>query len=284
MGIVIKSKGIAAPSGAEKLYRDALVSDGTLLLQDFSNFGNLIDFDITNWATDLAKEASEELNIYNSTKLKWNPENVVKPELSAGRGYQMTSLGRRNVNPLADFGLNYGIDLGKYLADNQPNFSLTFWFHRVPSIPLGGRVMLYPTNEAAPSEHLMSINVLDGGAVNPSIAGVPGGSVLSTGSINQYTLEYRGAGQKLRRFMNGAFHSETASNAGVLKAPISGLILGNNETNANDIGCNIYRVIIEDLSLSGRSADSLVKKDWEYCQGIGEFAGRPTKRPFIDLV
>lgn len=281
MGIVIKTKGLNAPEGALKLYRDALVNEGTLFLHDYSNFGTLRNFDITDWATDLAKESALELGINNESKMRWSPDRVSKPELSEGKGYKMTNLGRVNADPLV-FGLDQGFDLGNYLFQNQPHFIMTVWYNKAGETPIGGRLMRLSTGESD-NQHMISVNVNDGGAVNPSIAGVVGGGNISQGDAQQYTLEYRGAGQRLRRFMQGSFHSESANVAQSLLEPKGNFIIGNNEVGiTRNIGINIYRILIEDLNVSGRTADEAVKDDWDYCHGSGIYTGLPTKRPFID--
>lgn len=286
MGIILKVDGEVAPVGAEVIFRDALVENGSLLLHDYSNRGTLDNFDLTKGANDLARESSLKLGIDNRAKFRYNQLVVDKPVLSAGKGFRMTWLGRRasGDNSERDFGFNLGRDLDNYLATNQPSKVLMIVWVRVDeTIPLGGLFLGASTNkQGATHNYNLRGGSLDVGEVG---LGIGGYSMQNTGSVNvmQLGVEYSGPNNKLTRWWNGTLRTNSnVLNAGEFGFPTEDFMIGSNLI-GHDSNAIIYRVLVEDLTVSGRTAEEVVVRDWDYCNGIGQFAGKPTKRPFIDL-
>ncbi|HIY74818.1 MAG TPA: hypothetical protein H9825_01030 [Candidatus Sphingobacterium stercorigallinarum] len=89
-------------------------------------------------------------------------------------------------------------------------------------------------------------------------------------------------GQYLDWYKNGVKQTNTYEPTASFGNPTSDLVLGKIDT--TDKGGIMYRWGVEDLNAAGRTLGELVQKDWEYCNGIGEYVGLPTKRPFIDTV
>src|SRR5690625_1963614 len=84
MSLVIKSLGTTAPEGAERLYRDALVTEGSLFLVDFSNRGTLDNYSLEPGAPvmDLAREAAAELGVVTTANSSFMPGH----QLTEGKG------------------------------------------------------------------------------------------------------------------------------------------------------------------------------------------------------
>lgn len=278
MALVIKVGGVEAPSGAEKLYRDALVVPGTLVAYDFSNTGTLNDFSLAQGAPlhDLARESSIPMGVDNSSTMYHKAE--VNPQLTDGKGFRGNNLGS-NPQPVEILGFNLGMGLLEYLHQNQPNTLMIVWIRQE------GAMAAQPINSMASggggTDYPIRVNLSGGTALNVTLAGGAGGPISFGGGLLQYAVEYRGNGQPLRRYINGQYEGD-GQDAFSFGEPTRELMLGQDGTTPPT--AVTYRWLMEDLDVSGRDAEDVVKQDWEYCNGIGQYAGKPTKRPFIDNV
>lgn len=285
MTLVIKTKGITAPIGAEKLYRDALVSEGSLMLQDFSNRGSLSDFSIDNGAPvyDLARDISLPLGIDNYTTFKHNLESG-EPSLTDGKGVRVDNLG---TNPGGEdkLGINLGRDLLNYLSSKTGGILLITWVRLDPSASEANGAFVTSTGDGGGNNFPIRFNKTSDNGVNISFAGAATGSRGSDhsgGKVVQIALEYEGENLPLNCYIDGVFARNSSKPAATFGNPDSDLLFGKDDTqNRRPV---MYRWLVEDLNLSGRTADEVVQKDWEYCTGTGEFEGLPTKRPFIDTL
>jgi len=278
MALIIKTTGTEAPAGAEKLYRDALVAPGTLLLHDFSNRGTLQNFSIGQGDPlyDLGRDTSIPLDVDNSTSMDYNTEDVSAPELTPGRGFSAENLGV--IPPEKSFlGFNLGRSLLEYLYTQQPNIVMIIWA-RNPG-PSANPIVTSNSSDGGGNGYPIRVNFSGGTSINASIAGAAGGPTSLPGLI-QYSVEYKGEGEPIRRYVNGQFEGE-GSDAYLFGDPSRDLVIGKDGPSPTGV---LYRWLIEDLDVSGRSAEDIVKKDWEYCTGTGEYEGLPTKRPFIDTL
>lgn len=275
MALVIKTNRIVSPEGAEKLYRDALVTKGSLILHDYSNRGNLDNYNITTdspvW--DLARDASLDLEINNST-LSLAGQN----ELTEGKGLDRSKMtGTLPAGSVVGFDL--GLDLANYLVENQPRSVFTAWVRRPTTA--AGRILSMPTSEGIGWNATINF----GGSeytVAMSFAGAAGLGIAGD-RFHQVSLEFIGIGQPLNIYVDGEFYGNSTGDATGFSAPSASTKIGRFEGSlvSNPI---LYRFFIEDLDISGRTALEVVKKDWDYCNGIGEYIGLPTKRPFIDNI
>lgn len=278
MALVIKTRGVEAPEGAEKLYRDALVVPGTLVLHDFDNRGTLDNFSLAQGSPlrDLARDSSLALGVDNSAVMYHKSEST--PELTTGNGFRANNLGD-NPKPTKILGFNLGMSLLEYLHQTQPNTLMIVWIRQqggmsaqpINSMSTGGGGTDYP----------IRVNLSQGTSLNVSLAGAAGGPINFGGGLLQYAVEYSGNGQPLRRYVNGQYEGEGQS-AFDFGEPTRELMIGQDDTTQPT--AVTYRWLVEDLSVSGRNAADVVGRDWEYCNGIGEFAGKPTKRTFIDAI
>lgn len=285
MGLVIKIKGAEAQDG-KKLYRDALVSKGTLLLHDYSNKGGVYDRDLAKGALDLSREASVSLNVHNGSEFKYSPA-ATKPELTNGGGYRMDWLGRNLTYPDANNGIQLGKSLTQYLVDNKPHFVMICWvYYDTTAVDVGG-VFLDPESsiEGGNGKLIRLGHAANGsGNFNPTLLGVTGGFGISKNTLLQYALEVESEFTPMNRFINGIYDGQTGDNYG-FGDTAPDLFIGNNFLGApQNMSAIMYRWVIEDLSVSGRNAADVVQEDWEYCNGIGKYAGTESKRPFIENV
>lgn len=279
MALVIKIAGTQGGS-AQKLYKDALVNEGTLLLHDFSNRGCLNDFDVSNGATvyDLASDVSKDklgINNTSSMNLTGGTENL---ELTAGKGidFKQISVNCSLANPK---GLDMGADLLDYLYDNQPRTLAIFWARKTED---GTGSMLFL---ASGDETSQFINFRSTSSFHIRIAnGSNGATIPAVGELYQIGVEFNQAGQPVRRFVNGLYSGEGITTPTGYDTNYSTLLLGARYPNSSSGNLVFYRHMIVDLSLTDMTSEEIVAKDYNYCYGIGEYAGLPTKRPFIDAV
>lgn len=282
MGLVIKTKGTQAPAGSEKLFRDPLVSNGTLLLQDFSNRGTLYDFRLQNGdpVYDLSREVSVPKGVNNNTTIVHN--SAVDPALTPGKGFRVDNLGN-NPGSAQDLGINLGTSLLDYLEIVGPGAAAWFWV-RIDQEKFGG-AFLTSTGDGGGTGFPLRLNITGSRGMSVTFAGghvILGADDFANDGLVQVAVEYKGEGQYLEWYKNGVKQTNTYEPTASFGNPTSDLVLGKIDT--LDKGGIMYRWGVEDLNASGRTLGELVQKDWEYCNGIGEYVGLPTKRPFIDTV
>ena len=281
MSLVIKVKGEYAPTDSKKLYRDAIVDEGTLLWHDFSNRGTLngAPFVNGNIIYDLARDNSELLGITNTAPLTVVP--TANPILTSGKGVDIPSISQGSSIPVR--GINLGDDLPDYIYNNpDERYLWTVWIRRIDPIPVHG--MFMGTSGELDRGSFMHARLSATGEVSMMFADATSGSIpISTTEVIQISVEFQGAGLPLRVFVNGVFLRESASNAiGFISPAENPLYIGGIDSRISNV--IYYRGGIIDVNKSSLSADEIVKKDWEYCNAIGEYAGLPTKRPFIDTL
>ena len=272
MALVIKSLGTTAPQGAKKLYRDALVEEGSLFLVDFSNKGTLINFDITNGAPvfDLSREASNELGVNTQGSVITGDDLT----LTEGKGFYP----ERNLPSGGGQGVFFGNSLHNYLEANQPKCVFIIWGRATDS---GGDQLVRSLVGSDPSGTNIRINANSGGAIISTLAGASSVGVAVTtpvGNLFQVAIEFRGAGLPNKVYLNGTYLGEGTNNAtGFVES--SDLGIGKIEpSNPNPV---VYRMLMEDLDVSGRTALEVVQKDYDYVHALGEFEGIEP-RPFVD--
>lgn len=282
MALVIKIAGLFSGGESPVVYKDALVNEGTLLLHDYSNRGCLREFSIKHNSTffDLASDVSKDkLGIDNEGFMDL-PENP-DIELTEGRGIPMNSIIKyaSSVNPK---GVNMGTDLTDYLYEEQPRLLALYWARASDEQTINS-VFLSSGNQ---SDRNIVLNTSASSFQGSLAGGSSGSEPLGEGSLKlvQYGVEFSGAGLNNRGFVNGNF-KETGSiiPTGFIKET-DGLLLGSRISVPEDRNTNtvVYRLMIVDLDKAGMSAEEIVQKDWEYCTGTGQYAGLPTRRPFID--
>ncbi|HIY76409.1 MAG TPA: hypothetical protein H9825_09115 [Candidatus Sphingobacterium stercorigallinarum] len=273
----------SAPEGAEVIHGDAMVSDGTLLALDFSNKGCLYGYSLKNGypVRDLAKFANDPLGIDNSSRLIHNGEGDLT--LTPGLGLPMHLWG---LNPGGAYvwGMNLGKDLLEYMsANNDHEFIFTFWVRRNMSIPVESGAFVTSTQSVDGNNvNAVRINTSANGNMTPSFAGVAAetGIVFDDDSLYQVSIHYKGAGETLGIYINGVYSRESNGNALGFGSEFSDLVIGKTATSNP---CSIlYRILIDDLTASGRTAIEFASKDYQLCTGTGQY-NYIEERPFISV-
>src|SRR5690554_4855905 len=229
MGLVIKITGADAQGGS-KLYRDVLVSNGTLILQDFSNKGTLDDFSLAQNAPvyDLSRDVSQNiLNINNFANFNHNAS--VQPTLTDGKGFNTATLGINSGSALK-LGINYKTDLLDYLGDNpNNNILLICWLRSIETGAVGTGTFMTSTN----TEDLYPIRMHQGNnnVISVTLAGASAPSaILRNDVLAQVGVEYTGIGNELNCFLNGNANGTSDVLATGFGIPNSDLVLGKIDT------------------------------------------------------
>lgn len=282
MAILIKTSG-EAPEGAKKIYRDAIVTEGSALLIDFSNRGTVPDNKPKNGQNilDLAREPAFEMGLENSIELIINNPSY---ELTAGYGLNLKTLGSVYAN-VPKKGVHFGTDLLTKLSQwTNDEIVIIQWLARKPgtAIKTGEVINSNSSNKGYPYR-----GVLNGtGGLVATIAGtaLPANNIYE--SATQQTFHYQGEGKKIKQFCNTETRPDSVNNATGFGTPSESLKWGDMYSGGASIeqGLDIalYRVYVENITVSGRTALEVMQKDYNYCHGTGEFSGTGAKRPFTD--
>src|SRR5690625_189120 len=275
MSLVIKSLGTTAPEVAKKLYRDALVEEGSLFLVDFSNKGTLINFNtsVGSPVFDLSRESSNELGI--STQGEITPG--VETSLTEGRGVDFN-----NSESGGDKGIIFSDSLLNYLESNQPHSILIVWLRLNTESDKVGTQVFRTVNGSDASVPNIRLNY-QLPSIGPVISFGGASSFNQTlltepGDLVQIGIEFKGIGNPVSVYKNGSYLGESSSATGF--APATHWGIGKMEFSAISAAV-VYRTLIEDLDVSGRSGLEVMQKDYNYVNAIGEFEGI-VKRPFVD--
>lgn len=285
MAVTLQINGEYASGTPEVVYYDALVDEGTLFIHDYSNRGTLVNFNFQDGsiARDLARQISLPIGIDNSTELV--AASGTTPELTAGRGINIRSF-VNSSNTTGPHGFDLGGDMCEYLYNNQPETLFIAWVRFMGNIEEDPVNNTGPIIQSAHSSDPQAIYLANNQIGNPilHLAGVSAGSypVGTIGNLAQVAVHFKGAGTTMTRFMDGENIGESVNDATGFPDGYDFLNIGG-RTQARP-NTNIYRVLVADLTLSPLTAEEIVKKDWEYCNGTGQYSGRPTRRPFIDVV
>lgn len=276
MTLVIKNNLVSG--GLGKLYRDVMVSNGTLTLVDFSNKGCLKDENLTT-VRDLALEAKNDLNIPNNISFNVTDRGIV-PNLNDKKGYPIVNLGSYS-STANDSGLKI-IGIDDYLNENQPHSLIVVWYDATgmdrenlssDSLIKSGDALFENIRMTGGAGALASIRFGGTGSSNYN----PGNSVV------QVAVEYIDNTQPCKVYVNGKYHGLGSSNAYGFKPANSNnpLNIGVKSPGKNST-VNIYRMFIEDLDVSGRTALEVLEKDYNYVNALGEFSSI-SPRPFSNL-
>lgn len=279
MAIIIKDNSLTINNG-EKLYRDALVSEGTLGLIDLSNLGGTDNYNVRNGATifNLARETE-------ITPSNYSIDTRVNFKLSDGKGISTSNLETEgyinNINELK--GLMIGSEIGDYLASNKTHRSLhIFWVRRNPDSTSTQTQLLRSANDTKLGDNYR-MNIQKSGAMTLRLAG----AYISTqpiplGNLIQIAVEYINDTTAPIVYINGNY----AIGATIVATTSGGFNSGENSAVGNFEGVTstpnyFYRMLVEDLTVSGRSALEVIQKDFMYVNGIGDF-DYIEPRPFVN--
>ncbi|NKI28266.1 hypothetical protein HCG49_17060 [Arenibacter sp. 6A1] len=275
MTLVIKSLGTTAPSGAKKLYRDALVVNGTLFHVDFSNRGSLNNFNIRkdSLVYDLSRESSIPLGITTTGSV--NLISDIDLTLTDGKGFTLE-------NPNLPVNKNQGLyfnaaDLMSYLVNNQPHCVWVGWARRKINADDTNNELVRSVSGGDYSIKNIRSNITYN-TLTPTFGGGSYQIPINEGELFQFAIEFT-SGQKNKVYLNKNFIGDgSVVSSGFIPADKFGLFNSNVGT---PTGAAFYRTFIEDLDVSGRKVEDILQKDWQYVHGIGQFEG-VEKRPFVD--
>lgn len=278
MNLVIKNDNVTAPSGSEKVYRDALVSEGTLMLVDFENTGTTVDFDLSKGVFDLAREAAEQLGVFTAPEV-----SLVSPiDITADRGVP--------GNPIGSTSFSRGLlfkGIGKYLYDNQPRCIVSAWIKLDMSVPNIQNSQMIRTNDVGT---VGNIGIQSASTVNPTISARMADkfSIPSSQNIGedytQVSIEFTGPTTPNKVYINGVYQYDGSAAEGAFVENDANDVLRIGHPQVSTTGpMTVYRMLIEDLDVSGRSAQEVVAKDYNYVNQLGEFSDVPTKRSYANV-
>jgi len=279
MALVIVNKNVTKGEG-EKLYMDALVSEGSLYLTDFSNLGALKQFNVKNNATvnNLAQGAAVELGVISNSYISTPKADSA---LTAKKG--LTADGIIG-------GGAYGLiipNVMDYLSKAEVqshNILFNIWLNTGTSGVARGFVRTWGGGTDWANTAFRC---------NIAIAGNPtftiGGAVVQetalypeANKIVQCSYLYQGVGQKIKVWINGVYKGETAQLATGFNAAGKSIVIGKPEIPQTG-NQEFFRFSIEDLTVSGRDANAVVQKDYNYVNQLGEYSDKPTKRPYANV-
>lgn len=274
--LVIKNNLLSG--GTEKLYRDVIVSNGTLFCLDFSNSGCVPSGGLES-VRDLALESKQDLGIPNDVSFLVTDRGEV-PSLTSLGGYPLVDLGSYSANDV-DSGLNIG-GVDAYLNENQPERTLfTFWIG--PEDNGGVDTLLAWMGGGDGSSMQNSNNIrLQGGteSISARLGGIGFASAPRSG-INQFSIERVGLGEPNKLYINGIYYGEAGEGSTPFEEATRPLSIGV-KTPGVSSNTVIYRAFLEDLTVSGRSALGVIQKDYNYVNALGEYTGIQ-KRPYANV-
>lgn len=192
----------------------------------------------------------------------------------------MGSIGRS----IAPQGVKFNGSLQSYLATKQPHSLCIFWARRKadsvdpnPANIVGsyaGATLNNNLGISAPSAG-QSFIMRFGGVITTQLA-----FATPFGQLAQIAIEFNGIGQPVNLYKDGAVFSTPSFGSATGFVASDSMVIGKHDW-GDPSRTALYRMIVEDLAVSGRSALSVVQKDYNYVKATGDFAGI-VKRPFVD--
>lgn len=284
MGLLIvnKNQEFSGNPNAVKFQFDALATEGTLLCYDFAR---------QSMAPSGLTEGSVVRDLGRNGNTLDN-DTIFKVTSTANQNFDFIDNGSYLLrNTSATNGENTGIDLGNkiqhYLkSNNVKNAIFIVWIKNEASPFNTVPVIQSTTSEAIGSGHVIRLLIQSTGNIIITLGGTST-KVISpsdgSGKHRQIAVVYE-FGKPLTVYKSAVIHSYSEKVAGAWGEPNSNLIIGQNSgADGNLTTASIGRIIIEDLDTSGRTALDVIKEDYDYVNGIGEYADKGTMRPYSSL-
>lgn len=287
MGLLIKDKNadFSGVEGAEKYYYDALTTNGTVLLLDFSRKSTLPNNNLVNGSriNDLAIGGT---SLNNNTNFKVTSSGNADDDFLVDGTFLL-----RNVDGgEKDGGINLGRSIQNYLRTNDVKKALFIIWMYCPNTDSPFNAS-YPsiqstTGESIGNQNLIRVYYPVSGAVSISIAGVATQGFQyknDTEQFRQVAVVYE-RGQVLKTYRSAAkVNSDSLDvNNNSWGVPDSDLVIGNQTNDGINSTIRIGRILIEDLDKSGRNPVSVIQQDYDYVNAVGEYEGIE-KRPYANL-
>lgn len=294
MNLVFKNLNQAGDPSKPFLFKDRRVNEGTLFCIDFSNEGALVQSDLSKGITDLA----DDVPLRGANEITTFPQiahslNATIPELTDKKGMPMTFLGTID-NGMYNTGIRIK-GVGNYLYEKQPSAIFLVWMQQVSGVanPSGGSIIRAAANPSGGGTLPTNFQFYHPGAGQVSVVSMSLGT--KSGFVNrqlvldtptQLAIVRTSATEPCRLFVNGQFVGVGPGPSSTFGAPLEDDItaiggVANNNTFRNP--SDLFHVSLHDLSLVGMSADDFIVMDYEYVNGIGQFEGLPTRRPYANL-
>lgn len=267
---------------AKKYYSDARVSEGTLLLLDFSRKSTLPTGTLKNndKVNDLAKGAS---SLNNSTSFLVTSNINKDLDFLVNGSYLL-----KNTSASLDgnTGINLLQNIQNYLATkNVQRALLILWIFNESSSFNTTTALSSKTSESIGNGFIIRASVQSTGAVVVTMGGAQTNPIQignPEGKFTQIAVIYN-QGSPLIAYKNNALIGNSGNNAGGWGIPSNNMIVGQNSgSDGNLTTAKLGSVMLEDLDKSGRNAVDVIRRDYEYVNGIGEFEGIE-KRPYANL-
>lgn len=278
MSLVVKNKSLELTEGV-KLYRDALVSKGTLTLFDFSNRGTTVNGNVNNDA--IIYNLGRDSDLMLSNGVINTPQEI--NTLDAKKGFTTSGI---TSTVKGAFGINLNEDINNYIASN-PNkeFLFIIWLNQGTNQGVQKNIVRTMNNNIYTSNDFR-INANVNGSITVTVAGTNNATpetLLTIGfdTIFQIAVHYKGVGNKCDYYENGVLKGSSSVNATAFTAG-NYFSIGRPESTLSESNQSIYRFLIEDLTLSQRTAQTVVAKDFNYVNALDEYQGIE-KRPFSNI-
>lgn len=258
MALVIKDNSSTA--GTELLLKDPLINDGSLFLADFSYNG-------------FCKNPIENGDIITdlTDKNKGVADLSAPSELTDGRGFVNKSMDRNR-------GVDFGTGVFSHINNNlNSKYLCIFWVRHTGVTPEQGDRLPFRCFGGDFTWQNLSLSLANSSGRGYSIyflgasrtGGTFGAGLIQTG------LEVDLDTGEARVFYNGALSTSVPTPSTGLNTNGFNLGLGNFESSDARMGKPLYRAYIENLTLSGNTAEEVFKRDYDYIMSLGEFNGIP---------
>ena len=266
--LVLKNNNVEYSEDAQKLYKGARVNQGTLLALDYSS-RTCVTINKPLSKNNLPKDLSEKgIEIdYTFSEPK---------ELTAKKGLHIS---QNSTVATVQHGLIFKEVMSYILANPTHKIGVTIWLERDSEIGGTGERILRCLNGLGNLD--LSINAT---SATFRIAGSSHTQSLSnnTNRIVQYGMTYDPTLMIARRCVNGVV-------VGAMTTPPTGWLdlgdLGIGKLNTSETSRSpviMYRMLIEDLTISQQSDSDFIVGDYNYVNALGEYLGIE-KRPYNNI-
>src|SRR5690606_36856136 len=270
MGLIIKDNNadFSGVAGAQKYYFDALATDGTLLIHDYSRAGCLPTQTLKNGVPvlDLAKGGTD-LNL--NSVFRTQSESFRNDDYLEGGAMRLKNM--RNEDSGLDGGINLGQTIQNYLRDNDVRKSVIILWVMIPydagAAEQSHTFISSTTSQAIGSGNLIRVFLNPAHRLAITLAGMHTtiAARYPNAKFSQVAFVYE-RGELLVSYRNGYkvhVDSEVANNNS-WGIPDSDLVIGVNETDVIVTRNILGRLVIEDLDMSGRDAEEVITMDYNY--------------------
>lgn len=285
MAIILRDKNADFSNirGAEKLYLDALTTEGTLILQDYSRQSCLPSGGLTKNApvVDLSLGATDT---NKDMEFIVNSEAFKDFDYNENGAYTLKNVGD-------DGGIVIGTDVLNYLHQNNPSKVLLILWIKTPydesALDYGFTPFSSDRADGLGNGRLIRGVLTVHGHITITLNGVacqPISFKKTDSSFTQIAIVFE-RGQKNKSFRDSAKVNSDSTVTNDLnwgEPSGEGLYIGNRTNDGYNSNLQIGRFLLEDLDRSGRDEREVISMDYDYVNAKGAFTGIE-KRPFANL-